>query len=80
MSKTKPEEAGRLITREMAPGPLQDEAAMTVLHQWTRTDAGAALAWAESFPPGGLRDRALEEVVNLSAVSSETKFSGINPE
>jgi hypothetical protein len=71
-AKTDPAEAGRLISEQMAPGQIQNEAAISVLYQWSRQDAVAALAWAESFSPGDLRERAINEVKNVSAVSVQT--------
>ena len=69
-AKTDPAEAGRLVSEQMSPGQIQNEAAISVLYQWARQDAAAAQAWAESFPPGDLRDRAINEVKNVSAVSA----------
>jgi hypothetical protein len=70
-AKTNPAEAAQLISEKMSPGPIQSEAAISVLYQWTRQDAAAAMAWAESFPPGDLRERAINEVKNVSAVSAQ---------
>ena len=70
-AKSNPAEAGRLISEQMSPGQIQSEAAISVLYQWTRQDAAAALVWAESFPPGDLRERAINEVKNVSAVSAQ---------
>lgn len=78
-AKTNPEQAARLIVEQMEPGPTQDEAAISVLHQWVHRDAPAALAWAEAFPTGDLRDRAIEEVRNAIAFSSENKPQGTSP-
>ena len=78
-ARTDPQEAARLVFEKMSPGPDQNEAAVSVLCQWARRDAGAALAWAESFPPGELRERALEEVVAVASVASARQFSGANP-
>jgi hypothetical protein len=69
-SKANPDEAARLISEQISPGPTQNEAAMSVLYQWAQQDAAAAQAWAESFPAGDFRDRAIKEVKNVSAVSA----------
>jgi hypothetical protein len=69
-AKTSPADAAQLISQQMSPGPTQNEAAISVLYQWAQTDAAAALAWAESFPAGDLRDRAIKEVKNVSAVTA----------
>ncbi|HEX9047696.1 MAG TPA: hypothetical protein VF988_11780 [Verrucomicrobiae bacterium] len=69
-SQTKPGDAARMIAEQMSPGPTQDEAAISVLYQWAQQDATAALAWAQAFPPGTLRERAINEVLNVTAYAS----------
>ena len=64
-------DAAQLIVQQMQPGATQDEAAISVLYQWAQKDAPAAMAWAESFPAGDLRDRAIKEVKNVSAYAAE---------
>lgn len=64
-AKTRPEEAARLIVEQMSSGAAQVEAAISVMHQWALRDAPAALAWAQLFPEGTLRDRAIGEVQNI---------------
>jgi hypothetical protein len=71
-AKTRPAAAAQLVFEKMSPGEYQNEAAIGVLHQWTRQDALAALAWVEAFPAGNLRDRALQEVENATVASGET--------
>jgi hypothetical protein len=67
-SSANPADAAQLIVQQMQPGATQDEAAISVLYQWAQKDAPAAMAWAESFPAGDLRDRAIKEVKNVTAV------------
>jgi hypothetical protein len=69
-SSANPADAARLISEQMSPGSTQNEAAISVVYQWAQKDAPAAMAWAESFPPGDLRDRAIKEVKNVIAVSA----------
>jgi hypothetical protein len=69
-SAANPAEAGRLISEQMSPGSTQNEAAISVVYQWAQKDAPAALAWAESFPAGELRDRAIKEVKNVIAYAA----------
>ena len=64
-SKESPAEAAELVVREIAPGAIQDEAAISVLHQWALREPNQAFAWAQLFPEGALRDRALKEIENL---------------
>lgn len=70
LSETKPDDAAKLVSEQMLPGPTQNEAAISVIYQWARKDANGALAWAESFPAGDLRDRAISEVKNVVATSA----------
>lgn len=61
-SQTDPASAANLVAERMPAGPLQDEAAITVLDRWAARDLAAATAWADRFPAGGLRDRARQEL------------------
>lgn len=58
-----PASAANLVVTELAPGLVQTEAAMSVLHQWALRDVGAAGAWVERFPEGELRTRARQELL-----------------
>jgi hypothetical protein len=64
-SQSDPADAARLVVAEMAPGPKQNEAAICVLHQWALRDLDAAATWAETFPEGELRTRALGEIAGI---------------
>jgi thioredoxin-like negative regulator of GroEL len=77
-SQANPADAARLIVQQMQSGTVRNEAAISVLYQWAHQDAAAAMAWAESFPPGNLRERAINEVKNVSAVSSGTQPAVLN--
>lgn len=66
-SQTEPAAAADIVAGQMSAGPIQDEAAMSVLHQWAVHDPAAAAAWASRFPPGALRDRAQTELRGLAA-------------
>ena len=57
-------EAANLVAEQISPGDIQNEAAISVLHQWALQDPKAALAWAQLFPES-LRDRALNELANI---------------
>jgi len=61
-SKENPIEAAKLVTEWISPGEVQNEAAISVLHQWALRDPDAALAWAQLFSEDDLRNRALNEV------------------
>ena len=64
-SLSDPAAAAAFVTAETAPGEAQVEAALSVLHQWKDRDPAAARAWAECFPDGPERERALHEVADL---------------
>ncbi len=64
-SSTAPETAADLVIDQIPPGPAQDEAAISVLHQWAIQDFASAKAWAELFPAGSLRDRVINELNTL---------------
>jgi hypothetical protein len=70
-SKESPIEAAKLVAEWISPGELQNEAAISVLHQWALRDPNAALAWAQTFPNDGLRARAVTEVENTFAKPPE---------
>lgn len=67
LSTSQPAEAARLVEELMAPGSRQDEAAASVVHQWSLRDAPAAAGWVEGLPPGPLRDRAQRELAHIRA-------------
>ena len=64
-SKSDPAVAAQIVVGEMTPGPRQDEAAISVLHQWAQSDLEAAAAWANAFPEGNLHRRALAEIEGI---------------
>jgi len=70
LAQSDPEAAAHYVVRETEPGPSQTEAAITVLHQWLQKDPDAASAWANGFPAGTLRERALQEVAGARQYQS----------
>jgi hypothetical protein len=70
-SKTYPENAAALVAELIPPGPIQNEAAISVLYQWAQQDPNAAMKWAQTFSAGTLRDRAVIEVQNVMASNSK---------
>lgn len=64
LAKSDPHRAARQVAKEIPPGPMQDEAVISVLHQWMMKDPQAAASWAADFPEGDLRSRALNEIVS----------------
>lgn len=64
-AKENPLDAAKLVAEWISPGEVQNEAAISVLHQWALRDPKAALAWAQLFREESLRDRALNELWNI---------------
>jgi hypothetical protein len=66
LAKSDPRSAAFHVAEEMEPGPMQDEAAISILHQWAMIDSESAAQWVGSFTAGPLRERALGELTCLS--------------
>ncbi len=66
-SATAPSEAVKMVVDQIPPGPIQTEAAISVLHQWALHDLTGARSWVELFPAGPVRDRADTELDNVAA-------------
>ena len=64
-SKTRPDEAARLVVEQIPAGPKQTEAVISVVHQWALQDLAGALAWVNSFPGGILKERAAHELAGV---------------
>jgi|GEM_PF-1287000 hypothetical protein len=71
LAQQDPVEAARLVSQEVTPGDIQNEAAMSVVHQWALRNPDQALAWVQLFPEGDLRNRALTEVENIIRFSRQ---------
>ena len=66
-SASAPSEAVKLVVDQIPPGPIQTEAAISVLHQWAVHDLAGARSWVNLFPAGPVRDRADTELNNIAA-------------
>lgn len=62
LGSVSPEQAAILAAEKIRPGPLQEEAVISALHQWVLRDRKAAAEWVELFPEGPLRERAEGEL------------------
>jgi hypothetical protein len=67
LAKTSPAEAADFVVANISPGFTQNEAAISVLHQWGLQDLAAARAWLEQFPQGDLRQRGELELNGIEA-------------
>lgn len=61
-SQSAPAAAGARVLAELPPGPVQEEAVLTVIHQWSLKDLAGAWGWVQRFPEIPLKQRALAEV------------------
>lgn len=62
LSQTNPSDAATLVMNQIPPGPKQDEAIMTVLHQWANQNLAAAATWANGVATGPLQQRVINEL------------------
>ena len=62
-----PVEAARLVVSDIAPGDVQTEAAMSIVHRWALQDWASAEQWVKVFPEGPLRERAQQELAGIQA-------------
>ncbi len=69
-AESAPEEAATLVALSMREGQVQEEAAVSVLHQWLRKDPQAAAGWISTFPDGPLKERARTEIEGMRAYAS----------
>ena len=65
-SQVSPSTAAGWVVNQIPPGSIQDEAAISVLHQWGLLDFAGATAWAAQFPSGPLGDRAKQELAGIA--------------
>ncbi len=65
-SQTDPAAAAQLAVEQIPAGPAQDEAVMSVVHQWALRDPASVSAWVNQFPAGPLRDRAILELSGIA--------------
>ena len=70
-SRENPLDAAKLVAESISPGEVQNEAAISVLHQLALRDPKSALAWVEGFREEALRDRALTEMWNILSPKEE---------
>lgn len=68
-----PLDAAKMVAERMTGGVDQEEATISVLHQWSLRDAASAREWVEIFPEGGLRERALVEIEGTLSYESSLR-------
>lgn len=62
LAEIDPRQAANLAAERISSEKIQDEAVISVLHQWSLKDRKAAAEWVELFPEGPLRERAKGEL------------------
>ena len=62
LAREAPEQAATLAANNIESGSIQEEAVISVLHQWILNDREAAANWVALFPAGALRERAEGEL------------------
>jgi len=70
-SQTDPASGARLAVKEIAAGSVQDEAVISVVHQWALRDLAGAQAWVNKFPEGPIRVRASTELIGVAASKTQ---------
>lgn len=65
LAEIDPKQAANLAAERIVSEKIQDEAVISVVHQWVLKDRKAAAEWVELFPEGPLRERARGELVDL---------------
>jgi hypothetical protein len=77
-SQAAPSEAANMILEQIPPNSIQQEAAMTVLHQWLLQDFPAAKAWVAQLPEGEFKQRAEAELAGGAAHISASQPASKN--
>lgn len=72
-SAAAPAEAAKLVADEIAPGPVQDSAVVSVLTMWAMRDATSAQAWVDQFPSGLLKNRANDLLARAASADQVRK-------
>lgn len=66
-AETNPKAAADLVAREVSPGLVQEEIALSIVHYWGMQDMVQASAWVQQFPSGPMRLRAMRELEGIAA-------------
>jgi len=61
LAESSPSDAATLVA-SITPGRQQNDAALTVLLEWGRSDPEAAANWLKLFPSGEFRDKAIQSL------------------
>ena len=73
MAEQNPSDAANLAVKSIAPGEVQTEAAISIVHRWALQDWSSARAWVDLFPQGPLQERAQHELAGIKAYGEALK-------
>lgn len=75
---TDPASALQMVANKISPGPIQDEASMSVLHQELEQDFYTGSGWLDTlFPEGSpLHDRAQQEIAGWALYKQDLSADG----
>lgn len=68
-SEQHPEAAANVVTNELTPGRLQDDAVVAIVQRWARTKPEDAAAWVSHFSDGQLFNASVENLVKIWSAS-----------
>lgn len=66
-SQSDPAGAAQLIANRIPPGPVQDEAALSILRHWAIRDPRAASIWLATFPESEFHRSAVRELGEIAS-------------
>jgi hypothetical protein len=69
-SKIDPAESALIVARQISPGTVQNETALSIINQWSQTDVAAVTSWVAEFPAGELHDQAVAQINRVAACSN----------
>lgn len=66
-SQSDPAGASQLLATRIPPGPVHDEAALSILRHWAIRDPRAASNWLATFPEGAFHQQATSELQEITS-------------
>jgi len=65
LSEQDPEAAANVVTNELTPGRLQDDAVVSIVQRWVQNKPEGAAAWVSNFSDGPLVNASVEHLVKI---------------
>jgi len=66
-SESDPYSAATLAVQDISAGRPQSDAVIGIIQRWTQRQPDEAIAWVKQFPPGELKQTAIENIASLGA-------------